>query len=41
LRVDIYRIFYEVDELAATVTIVAVGHKDHNTLYVKGKEVKL
>lgn len=39
LRVDIYRIFYEVNE--AMVNVVSVGHKVHNTLYIRGKEVDL
>lgn len=39
LRVDIYRVFYEVDK--TTVHVVSVGHKVHNTLYIRGKEVDL
>jgi mRNA-degrading endonuclease RelE of RelBE toxin-antitoxin system len=41
LRIDRHRVFYEVDEAALTVTIVSVGHKIHNTLYIRGKEVTL
>jgi len=41
LRSGHYRIFYEVDETACQVTIMAVGHKDHNRLFVRGKEVRL
>lgn len=41
LRVGIYRVFYEVDEAEQRVVIVAVGHKEHNVLYVRGKEVML
>lgn len=41
LRIGKFRIFYEVDYPARVVTIVVVGHKEHNTLYVRGKEVKL
>ena len=41
LRSGHYRIFYEVDETAGQVTIVAVGHKDHNRLFIRGQEVQL
>ena len=41
LRAGKYRIFYEVDEASRTVKVIAVGHKDHNTLYIRGKEVQL
>ena len=36
-----YRIFYKVDETVLQVTIVAVGHKDHNRLFIRGQEVQL
>ena len=36
-----YRIFYEVEETVLQVTIVAVGHKDHNRLFIRGQEVPL
>ncbi|NJO40639.1 MAG: type II toxin-antitoxin system RelE/ParE family toxin [Cyanobacteria bacterium CRU_2_1] len=41
LRVGQYRVFYDVDEATRIVAIVAVGHKVHNTLFIKGKEVTL
>ena len=41
LRSGHYRIFYEVDETVLQVTIVAVGHKDHNRLFIRGQEVQL
>jgi mRNA-degrading endonuclease RelE of RelBE toxin-antitoxin system len=41
LRSSHYRIFYQVDETARQVTIVAVGHKDHNRLFIRGQEVQL
>ncbi len=41
LRIGIYRVFYEADESASTVTIISVGHKVHNMLYIRGKEVEL
>jgi len=40
LRLDRYRVFYSV-EAGATVKIVAVGHKEHNDLYVRGRKVQL
>jgi len=39
LRIDNYRVFYDVDD--DTVHIIAVGHKHHNDLYVRGKKVQL
>jgi mRNA-degrading endonuclease RelE of RelBE toxin-antitoxin system len=39
LKIDIYRIFYHID--GDIVNIVAVGHKVHNTLYIRGQEVDL
>lgn len=39
LRIDIYRIFYDIEE--ATVYITAVGYKDHNDLYIRGRKVTL
>ena len=41
LRVDPFRIFYEVDESERTVRIVAIGIKDRARLLVGGKEFKL
>ena len=43
LRVQQYRVFYDVDseEERQVVKIKAVGHKEHNTLYIGGKEVQL
>ena len=40
LRVGKYRVFYELAE-QATVKIVAVGHKEHNELFLRGKRVEL
>ena len=31
----------EVDETARQDTIVAMGHKDHNRLFIRGQEVPL
>lgn len=41
LRVGKYRVFYDVDDTARTVTVVSVGHKEHNVLLVRGKGVRL
>lgn len=42
LRLDAYRIFYHPDaEKIDTITIVAVGYKVHNQLYIRGKRVQL
>jgi mRNA-degrading endonuclease RelE of RelBE toxin-antitoxin system len=43
LRVQNFRVFYEVtaDEERQVVKIKAVGHKEHRTLYIGGKEVQL
>ena len=43
LRVQHYRVFYDVttEEEHQAVKIKAVGHKEHNTLYVGGEEVQL
>jgi len=41
LRSGKYRIFYEAEETARKVTIVSVGHKGHNTLLIRGKEVQI
>ena len=41
LRTAKHRVFYHVPEDTSTVSVVAVGHKEHNVLYIRGKEVKL
>ena len=41
LRVGKYRVFYDVDETASTVSVVSVGHKEHNVFLIRGKEVQL
>ncbi|MEQ8957731.1 MAG: type II toxin-antitoxin system RelE/ParE family toxin [Coleofasciculus sp. C2-GNP5-27] len=43
LRVDNYRVFYDVviEDDSRIVQIKAVGHKEHNTLYIGGKEVQI
>lgn len=39
LRIDTYRVFYDVE--GTIVYIVAVGHKEHNELFIRGKRVIL
>ena len=41
LRAGKYRVFYEVDQPTGTVSVVSVGHKEHNVLLIRGKEVQL
>jgi len=39
LRIDQYRVFYDVED--NVVHITAVGYKEHNDLYIRGKKVAL
>src|SRR5574337_1671935 len=39
LRIDRYRIFYLAE--GGQVKVVAVGHKEHNQLYIRGRKVEL
>jgi mRNA-degrading endonuclease RelE of RelBE toxin-antitoxin system len=41
LRVGKYRILYEIHETSRTVIVVAIGHKEHDTLFIRGDEVNL
>ena len=41
LRVGTYRIFYDVEEERATVRVKAIGWKEHNRLFIRGKEYLL
>jgi hypothetical protein len=37
-------VFYEIEEEPAEekfITIVSIGHKEHNVLYIRGKVIKL
>ncbi len=40
LRIDHYRIFYVLVP-ATQIHVVAIGYKDHNDLYIRGKKVDL
>jgi mRNA-degrading endonuclease RelE of RelBE toxin-antitoxin system len=41
LRVDRFRVFYDVTVKDAMVIVKAVGWKDHNKLFIHGKEFQL
>jgi mRNA-degrading endonuclease RelE of RelBE toxin-antitoxin system len=41
LRIRKYRVFYQVNDPAQMVIIVSVGHKEHNILLIRGKEVQI
>src|SRR4051794_17079754 len=41
LRVGNHRVFYDVDEADEKVIVKAVGVKEHNKLYIRGKEYQL
>ena len=41
LRIGNYRIFYEVNNDIVTVIVISVGIKEHNILYIRGKEVRI
>ena len=41
MRVGRYRVFYEVEEQARIVTVLAVGFKIGNQLFVRGEKRKL
>src|SRR5438094_752977 len=40
-RIGSHRVFYDVDEVARKVTIKAMGWKEHNKLFIRGKEFTL
>ena len=40
-RLDKYRVFYDVDAENHIVKIVAIGHKEHNKLFLHGEEYVL
>ncbi len=41
LRIGEHRVFYDVDTEAVAVEVKMVGYKEHNTLFVRGKEYVL
>ena len=41
LKVGKFRVFYEIDPDAKRVTVVSIGHKEHNVLSIRGKVVHL
>ena len=40
LRLDRFRVFYSIEE-GAKLKVVAVGHEEHNDLFIQGKKVQL
>ncbi len=41
LRIDRFRVFYDIDEGKAVVKIEAIGHKRGNRLYFRDEEFQL
>ena len=41
LSVEAFRVFYNLDEENRAVEIIAIGKKEHNRLFIRGKEVWL
>ena len=41
LRVDPFRVFYEVDDIGQRVRVLAVGIKQRSRLIIGGKEIKI
>jgi len=41
LRIGKYRVFYYVGSGSRTVSVVAIGHKERNALYIRKQEVTL
>jgi mRNA-degrading endonuclease RelE of RelBE toxin-antitoxin system len=41
LRIDTYRVFYDIDETQKVVRIIAIGIKEHNKVIIDGEEITL
>ena len=41
IRLEEYRVFYDVDVDTRVVTVRAIGYKDHNDLFVRGIKVEI
>jgi hypothetical protein len=41
LRIQYYRVCGEVDLVQHIIMVVAIGHKDHNKLFIGGEEIIL
>jgi mRNA-degrading endonuclease RelE of RelBE toxin-antitoxin system len=41
LRIGKYRVFYEVNDPAKRVSVVSIGHKEHNILLIRDEEVQI
>ncbi len=40
LRAGDFRVFYEIED-DTTVKIISIGHKRHNTLYIRGETAEI
>ena len=40
-KVGKYRVFYAIEPDELLVTVVYIGHKEHNTLYISGKVLRI
>jgi mRNA-degrading endonuclease RelE of RelBE toxin-antitoxin system len=41
LRLREYRVYYDVDEEASLITVRAIGYKNRNLLFIRGKEFQI
>ena len=41
IRVGTHRVFYDVDIAGSKVIVKAIGRKEHNKLFIRGKEFQL
>ncbi|HEX6903817.1 MAG TPA: type II toxin-antitoxin system RelE/ParE family toxin [Thermoanaerobaculia bacterium] len=41
LRIEVFRVFYDVDVLEGVVRVKGIGWKEHNRLLLRGKEMHL
>ena len=41
LRIGSFRVYYHVDGERVTIEVIAIGEKDHNVLFIRGRRVDL
>jgi mRNA-degrading endonuclease RelE of RelBE toxin-antitoxin system len=41
LRVGDYRVFYKLEESASVVRVLAIGYKEHNDVFIRGRKVEV
>jgi mRNA-degrading endonuclease RelE of RelBE toxin-antitoxin system len=41
LKIGKHRVFYDVIEESVIVSVISIGYKEHNKLYIRGQEVNL